>query len=107
MTRMGATGPRTRPMSPTTWCGCRRSTWPCGWICLSQLRTKLLAPLSAIYRDLDRPETERSLATDILAEYAADQLSLLADLLMDADLKQFPVIYDRFKDQGRGGPGLF
>ncbi len=70
---------------------------------LEPVRTRLLGPLSVIYLDIDGPETERSLATDILAEYAGDQPSLLADLLMDANLKQFPVIYDRFRDQGAAG----
>ena len=47
--------------------------------------------------------TERSLATDILADYAADQPQVLADLLMDADEKQFAVIYPKFKEQGEQG----
>ena len=45
----------------------------------------------SIFRDADRRETERSLATDILADYAADRPRTLADLLMDADEKQFAV----------------
>src|SRR5262249_38226831 len=35
--------------------------------------------------------------------YAADQPSLLAELLMDADEKQFAVLYPKFKDQGERG----
>ncbi len=70
---------------------------------LEPVRTKLIGPLSAIYRGADRRETERSLATDILAEYAADQPSLLAELLIDADVKQFVVIYDKFSEQGAAG----
>ena len=42
---------------------------------------------------------ERSLATNMLADYAADQPQVLADLLMDADEKQFAVIYPKFKDR--------
>ena len=60
---------------------------------LRPVRTKLLPQLSAVYRDAGRRETERSLATDILADYAADNPQVLADLLMDADEKQFAVIY--------------
>ena len=67
------------------------------------VREKLLAPLAAIFRDGKRRETERSLATDILADYAADQPPVLADLLMDADEKQFAVIYPKFKDHGERG----
>src|SRR5262249_27283140 len=48
------------------------------------VRLRLLAPLTMVYRDT-KPgrETERSLATYILAEYAYDQPRVLADLLMD------------------------
>ncbi|MGO9915315.1 MAG: protein kinase domain-containing protein [Isosphaeraceae bacterium] len=60
---------------------------------LRQVRTKLLPQLSAVYRDSGRREIERSLATDILADYAADDPQVLVDLLMDADEKQFAVIY--------------
>jgi hypothetical protein len=44
------------------------------------------------------------LATKFLAEYAADNAQVLADLLMDADEKQFEVIYPKYKEQG--GQGL-
>ena len=70
---------------------------------LRPVRVKLLAPLVGIYRMANRRETERSLATDILADYAADQPQVLADLLMDADEKQFAVIYPKFKEQGEQG----
>ena len=45
----------------------------------------------------------RSLATNLLADYAADQPQVLADLVMDADEKQFAVIYPKFKEQGEQG----
>jgi formylglycine-generating enzyme required for sulfatase activity len=63
-----------------------------------------LAPLADIFRD-QRPEraAERTVATNLLADYAADQPQLLADLLLDADEKQFAVIYPKFKDQGEQG----
>jgi serine/threonine protein kinase/formylglycine-generating enzyme required for sulfatase activity len=67
------------------------------------VRQKLLAPLAAVYRDVRRRETERSLATDALADYAAHQPQLLADLLMDADKEQFAVIYPKFKEQAEQG----
>ncbi len=60
---------------------------------LRPVREKLLAPLSVVFRDAKRKETERSLATDILADYAADQPQVLADLLADAEQFQFPVIF--------------
>jgi formylglycine-generating enzyme required for sulfatase activity len=70
---------------------------------LRPVRAKLFAPLSDIYRNASRRDVERSLATDILADFAADQPSLLADLVMDADEKQFAVIYPKVKEQGERG----
>jgi serine/threonine protein kinase/formylglycine-generating enzyme required for sulfatase activity len=70
---------------------------------LRDMRAKLQGPLAAVYQDTKRRETERSLATDILADYAADQPEVLADLLMDADVQQFAVIYLKFKEQGERG----
>jgi serine/threonine protein kinase len=72
---------------------------------LRPVREQLLESLSAIYRDRDasREPSERTLATSILADYAADQPQLLADLLMDADEKQFAVLYPKFKAQGGSG----
>src|SRR5262249_20685335 len=73
---------------------------------LRPVRTKLVPQLSVVYRDASRRETERSLAADILADYAADDPQVLADLLMEADEKQFAVIYPRLKEQGEKG-GMF
>lgn len=64
---------------------------------LRPVRRKLFPQLSTVYRDGTRRELERSLATDILAEYATDQPTVLADLLMDADIPQFAVIYSKFQ----------
>ena len=64
---------------------------------LRPIREQMLVPLSAHYRDPERSKVERSLATDILAEYAADQPELLADLLMDADERQFVVLFPKVK----------
>jgi serine/threonine protein kinase/formylglycine-generating enzyme required for sulfatase activity len=70
---------------------------------LRPVREKLLPPLSKVYGDAKRRDVERSLATDILADYAADQPAVLAHLLMDADDKQFAVIYPKFQEQGVQG----
>jgi serine/threonine protein kinase/formylglycine-generating enzyme required for sulfatase activity len=63
---------------------------------------KLLAPLAAIYRDSARRPTERALAADLLADYAADKrhLSFLADLVLDADAQQFAVLFPKLKEHG-------
>jgi serine/threonine protein kinase/formylglycine-generating enzyme required for sulfatase activity len=67
---------------------------------LRPIRGQLLAPLSAVYRDGKHREIERSLATGLLAEYASDQPQMLADLLLDADDKQFAVLFPRVREQG-------
>jgi serine/threonine protein kinase/formylglycine-generating enzyme required for sulfatase activity len=67
---------------------------------LRPVRARLLPPLSEVYRSKDRADSERSFATNILADYAADNPQMLADLLMDADDKQFAVIYPKLKEQG-------
>jgi formylglycine-generating enzyme required for sulfatase activity/tRNA A-37 threonylcarbamoyl transferase component Bud32 len=71
-----------------------------GWAeALRPVGGQLIPPLADVFRDANRPELERGLATGLLAEYAADQPEMLADLLTDADVKQFAVLYLRFKDQ--------
>jgi serine/threonine protein kinase/formylglycine-generating enzyme required for sulfatase activity len=74
------------------------------WVeALRPVREKLFTPLLAIFRDAGRRDAERTLATDVLAEYAADRPALLADLLMDADDKQFAVLYPKLKEHGEKG----
>ena len=43
------------------------------------------------------------MATNILADYATDQPALLADLLLDADEKQFAVLYPKLQVPGDRG----
>jgi formylglycine-generating enzyme required for sulfatase activity len=70
---------------------------------LRPVRKALFKPLAEVYRSKERPESARSFATSILADYAADRPQLLAELLMDGDAKQFSVIYPKFKDRGEQG----
>jgi formylglycine-generating enzyme required for sulfatase activity len=71
--------------------------------CVRDVQTKLIPQLSVVYRDSTRRDVERSLAADILADFAADDPQLLGDLLMDGDEKQFAVIYPKFKEQSERG----
>ena len=65
------------------------------------VKERFLTPLGDIYRDLRQEvSAERSLATDLLSDYAAGNPSFLAGLLMDADEKQFAVIFPKFRDLG-------
>jgi formylglycine-generating enzyme required for sulfatase activity len=66
---------------------------------LSPVKAHLTPPLSAISRDRLAPvSSERTLATNVLAVYAADQPDLLADLLMEADDKQFAALFPKVRD---------
>jgi formylglycine-generating enzyme required for sulfatase activity len=62
---------------------------------LRPARGELLSGLSEAARGSDRPDSERSWATSILADYAADRPGVLAGLLVDADTKQFAVLFPR------------
>ena len=53
----------------------------------------LLRPLALTFQDPARADSERSLATSILADYAADDPGRLADLLMSADQKQYAALF--------------
>jgi serine/threonine protein kinase/formylglycine-generating enzyme required for sulfatase activity len=68
------------------------------------VKDSLLAPLGDIFRDRS-PEraAKRMQATNLLADYAADNPPVLANLLMDADEQQFAVIYPKFKQQSARG----
>jgi serine/threonine protein kinase/formylglycine-generating enzyme required for sulfatase activity len=61
---------------------------------LRPARERLLAPLSSIFQDRNTERAaERTVATNLLADYAADNPPVLVDLLMDADEKQYARIY--------------
>jgi serine/threonine protein kinase/formylglycine-generating enzyme required for sulfatase activity len=63
---------------------------------LRPVRGRLLSPLAAAFRDRQEGRAApRSLATDILADYAADRPEVLTDVLLDADEKQFAVLYPK------------
>jgi formylglycine-generating enzyme required for sulfatase activity len=71
------------------------------------VKARLLSPLSGIFRDRNPTRTtERTLATNLLIDYAIDRPEVLADLLMDADEKQFAVIYPKLKEAGEQGLAL-
>jgi serine/threonine protein kinase/formylglycine-generating enzyme required for sulfatase activity len=71
------------------------------------VKNALVDPLSTIFRD-QRPERagERNLAASILADFAADNPQVLADLLMDADDKQFAAIYPKLQQRSEQGVPL-
>ncbi len=58
-------------------------------------------PLCGWFKNERRGESERFLAARILADYAADRPEMLADLLPDADEKQFAVLLPKLQDHDR------
>lgn len=70
-------------------------TWIAGF---RPVKDQLVRPLSVIFRDRT-PErsTERTLAANLLADYVAEQPELLANLTMDADEKQYPILFPKLK----------
>ena len=57
------------------------------------LRARLVPPLSLTFGDRARADSDRSLATSILADYAAADPARLAELLMSAEPKQYAKIF--------------
>jgi formylglycine-generating enzyme required for sulfatase activity len=69
------------------------------WVdALQPVRGKLLEPLKTVFRDRTKElAAQRSVAASILADYAADQADVLADLVQDADENQFRVLLPRLE----------
>jgi formylglycine-generating enzyme required for sulfatase activity len=67
---------------------------------------RLILPLSQTFRDAGKPETERSLASGILADYARDRPEVLADLLMDAAPPSFAILFPRVQAQASGAVAI-
>jgi formylglycine-generating enzyme required for sulfatase activity len=62
------------------------------------VKARLLAPLGDILRDRSAEQAaERVLTTNLLADYAANDPRLLTELLLDADPKQFAVLYPKLE----------
>jgi hypothetical protein len=66
---------------------------------LRPIRERLCASLSSTFRDVQRTETERSFAANILTDYARDQPAVLANVLMDAGPKAFSVFFPIARDR--------
>ncbi len=64
------------------------------WIeALRPVHGRLTIPIAAIFEDRSRPEGVRSLATDILTDYASDDVNRLAELLMVAEPKAYVSLF--------------
>jgi serine/threonine protein kinase/formylglycine-generating enzyme required for sulfatase activity len=70
------------------------------------VKDRLGPPLAEVFRDRsDARAAERAVATNILEEYA-DRLGRRTDLLLDADARQFAVLWPKFAAQGQAGVRL-
>jgi serine/threonine protein kinase/formylglycine-generating enzyme required for sulfatase activity len=62
---------------------------------LRPVRRFLLDPLAGFFRDAHRDSRERYVATSILADYAANDPDRLAELVKDADFRQYAELFDK------------
>jgi serine/threonine protein kinase/formylglycine-generating enzyme required for sulfatase activity len=60
---------------------------------LRPVRAELLSPLGSVFRNHKLGELQQALATSALADYAADDVQLLADLIKDARAWQFAELF--------------
>jgi serine/threonine protein kinase/formylglycine-generating enzyme required for sulfatase activity len=74
---------------------------------LRPMRARLITPLTVIFRDTERRESERALAAEILGDFCSAQADLLCNLIMDADEKQFLILYPKLRDLSDRGQELF
>jgi formylglycine-generating enzyme required for sulfatase activity len=74
---------------------------------LRPVRGKLTIPLATVFRDKDRTESEHTQATNIIADYASDDLNLIADLLLDADPKAYNTLFAIVERQAADALPLF
>jgi formylglycine-generating enzyme required for sulfatase activity len=66
---------------------------------LRPVRSVLTRPLTEIYRDTRRSESERSFSISLLADFAGDRPELLVDLLLDTDEQQFALLWPALRKQ--------
>ena len=62
---------------------------------LRPVNGQLIKPLSMVYRDKAQSQTSRIYAAETLTDFAANHADELFDLLVDAELFQFPVIFEK------------
>ncbi len=66
-----------------------------GWrVALASVREKLITPLARIFRESAPDHTEHELATELLADYAANNPRFLVEVMLDADPKAFSIFLD-------------
>ena len=84
----------------------RPSEFPIWCDAVQPIHAELVEPLSQIFRDKTLDAQTRGFATDALARYLAESPGELFSLLIDADQKQFPIIFDLIKSFPNDAIGL-
>jgi serine/threonine protein kinase/formylglycine-generating enzyme required for sulfatase activity len=72
---------------------------------LHPVREKLLAPLGHVFRTAESPD-RREVAAIVLADYAAEKLDVLLPLLLDADTRQFVVLFPKLSQHAAAAERL-
>ena len=72
---------------------------------LRPVRAELLGPLATIFRNHELGELQQALATSTLADYAADDVHQLADLVKDATPRQFAELFPVLARHGEAAIG--
>lgn len=67
---------------------------------LRPVKERLNGPLRDIFRNTERRDAERAIATDVLADFAADNPPLLADLIQEAQPEQFDTLFRKLSLHG-------
>jgi formylglycine-generating enzyme required for sulfatase activity len=66
---------------------------------LGPAQDRLLSPLAEVFRSRERSDGDHSWAASFLAEYTGDRPDVLAGLLLDANDKQFAVLWPKAEGQ--------
>ncbi len=64
---------------------------------MRNIRPALTESLTRIFREPSRTEVQRALAAELLSHYVADKPTVLVELLVDADSKQFDILLEAAK----------
>lgn len=62
------------------------------------VRRHLVVPLVNLFRDSLRSESERTVATSLLSDYAGDDVHVLTDLIVSSDPRQFLILLPRLRE---------
>ena len=74
---------------------------------LRPVRHELIEPLSVLFHDTEQNETARNITTRLLADYAGDQVDVLAELINESDPSQFGLLFPAITAHAERAAELF